>query len=82
MFKYNIQILPDALLGENPYLIQARTHKRKRINKKWAKRYGYITKYKLFNTVVFNNTVFMNNHINNNTMTNNHINNNIGNEDE
>lgn len=59
MFKYNIQILPDALLGENPYLIQVRTHKKKRINKKWAKRYGYVTKYKLFNTVVFNNTVFM-----------------------
>ena len=59
MFRYNIQILPDVLLGKNPYLIQARTHKKKRINKKWAKRYGYITKYKLFNTVVFNNTVFM-----------------------
>ena len=59
MFKYNIQILPDTLLGENPYLIQARTHKKKRINKKWAKRYGYVTKYKSFNIVVFNNTVFM-----------------------
>lgn len=59
MFRYNIQILPDALLGVNPYLIQARTHKKKRINKKWAKRYGYITKYKSFNTIVFNNTIFM-----------------------
>lgn len=59
MFKYNIQILPDTLLGENPYLIQARIHKKKRINKKWAKRYGYIIKYKSFNTIVFNNTVFM-----------------------
>ena len=59
MFRYNIQILPDVLLGKNPYLIQARTHKKKRINKKWAKRYGYVTKYKSFNTVVFNNTVFM-----------------------
>lgn len=59
MFEYNIQILPDALLGVNPYLIQARTHKKKRINKKWAKRYGYITKYKSFNTIVFNNTIFM-----------------------
>ena len=59
MFKYNIQILPDALLGESPYLIQVRTHKKKRINKKWAKRYGYVTKYKTFNTVVFNNIVFM-----------------------
>jgi hypothetical protein len=59
MFKYNIQILSDGLLGESPYLIQARTHKKKRINKKWAKRYGYITKYKSFNTIVFNNTIFM-----------------------
>lgn len=59
MFRYNIQILPDVLLGKNPYLIQARTHKKKRINKKWAKRYGYVTKYKTFNTVVFNNTIFM-----------------------
>lgn len=59
MFKYNIQILPDTLLGENPYLTQVRTHKKKRINKKWAKRYGYVTKYKSFNTVIFNNTVFM-----------------------
>lgn len=59
MLGYNIQILPDALLGENSYLVQARIHKKKRINKKWAKRYGYITKYKTFNTVVFNNTIFM-----------------------
>ena len=59
MFRYNIQILPDVMLGKNPYLIQARTHKKKRINKKWAKRYGYVTKYKSFNTVIFNNTVFM-----------------------
>ena len=59
MLGYNIQLLPDAILGENSYLIQVRTHKKKRINKKWAKRYGYVTKYKSFNTVIFNNTVFM-----------------------
>lgn len=59
MLGYNIQILPDAVLGENPYLVQVRTHKKKRINKKWAKRYGYVTKYKTFNTMVFDNTVFM-----------------------
>lgn len=59
MLGHNIQILSDALLGENPYFVQRRSHRKKRINKKWAKRYGYITKYKLFNTVVFNNTVFM-----------------------
>ena len=30
----------------SPYQVQARRHKKKRINKKWAKRYGYKTKFK------------------------------------
>lgn len=30
----------------SPYQVQARCHKKKRINKKWAKRYGYKTKFK------------------------------------
>jgi len=29
----------------NPYQVQKRRHKKKRINKKWAKRYGYVTKF-------------------------------------
>lgn len=29
----------------SPYQIQKRHHKKKRINKKWAKRYGYLTKF-------------------------------------
>lgn len=29
----------------SPYQIQKRRHKKKRINKKWAKRYGYLTKF-------------------------------------
>lgn len=29
-----------------PYMVPKRRHKKKRINKKWAKRYGYITKFK------------------------------------
>lgn len=29
-----------------PYQVQIRRHKKKRINKKWAKRYGYKTKFK------------------------------------
>ena len=29
-----------------PYQVQKRRHKKKRINKKWAKRYGYVTKFK------------------------------------
>lgn len=31
---------------DRPYEVQARRHKKKRINKKWAKRYGYVTKFK------------------------------------
>lgn len=29
-----------------PYLVQKRKHKKKRINKKWAKKYGYITEFR------------------------------------
>lgn len=29
-----------------PYQEQRRKHKKKRINKKWAKKYGYVTKYR------------------------------------
>lgn len=35
----------SAEFGE-PYQEQRRKHKKKRINKKWAKRYGYVTKYR------------------------------------
>ena len=31
--------------AEIPKVVQVRTHKKKRINKKWAKRYGYKTIY-------------------------------------
>ena len=31
-----------------PYQEQRRKHKKKRINKKWAKRYGYVTKFRKF----------------------------------
>lgn len=54
-----IRILPDEILGRDPYLVQARTHRKKRTNKKWAKRYGYVTKYRAFNTVALGHTVFM-----------------------
>lgn len=30
----------------SPYDVQIRRHKKKRINKKWAKRYGYKTKFR------------------------------------
>ena len=34
-----------AFKCSSPYQVQKRRHKKKRINKKWAKRYGYITKF-------------------------------------
>lgn len=35
------------------YKEQARRHKKKRINKKWAKRYGYVVKQIVFENVTF-----------------------------
>ena len=32
--------------AEIPKVVQARTHKKQRINKKWAKKYGYVTKFR------------------------------------
>lgn len=43
---------PDAtgfsMIFSQPYQVQRRRHKKKRINKKWAKRYGYVTKFKKY----------------------------------
>ena len=35
-----------TLIGHTPYQVQRRHHKKKRINKKWAKKYGYVTKFR------------------------------------
>lgn len=35
-----------TLRFEYPYLVQVRKHRKKRINKKWAKRYGFKYKFK------------------------------------
>lgn len=35
-----------SVVYSEPYQEQRRKHKKKRINKKWAKRYGYVTKYR------------------------------------
>ena len=35
-----------TLIGRTPYQVQRRHHKKKRINKKWAKKYGYVTKFR------------------------------------
>lgn len=42
---------PDNTSGftlefQSPYLVQIRRHRKKRINKKWAKRYGHKTMFK------------------------------------
>ena len=35
-----------TLICRGPYQIQRKHHKKKRINKKWAKKYGYVTKFR------------------------------------
>lgn len=40
--------LTGSVIFQKPYQVQRRHHKKKRINKKWAKRYGYITKFKTY----------------------------------
>jgi hypothetical protein len=37
-----------SITFKEPYQVQRRKHKKKRINKKWAKRYGYITKFRTY----------------------------------
>ena len=36
------------MIFQKPYQVQCKHHKKKRINKKWAKRYGYVTKFKTY----------------------------------
>ena len=43
--------------AEIPKVVQARTHKKKRINKKWAKRYGYKTIYETKRAKVMDVTI-------------------------
>ena len=37
-----------SMIIQKPYQVQRKHHKKKRINKKWAKRYGYVTKFKTY----------------------------------
>ena len=37
-----------SMIFQKPYRVQRKHHKKKRINKKWAKRYGYVTKFKTY----------------------------------
>lgn len=41
MLSVDISNRPDAYVVQYVKLVQARKHKKKRINKKWLKRYGY-----------------------------------------
>ena len=35
-----------TLICRGPYQVQRKRHKKKRINKKWAKKYGYVIKFR------------------------------------
>ncbi len=52
LIGFDASPFPDAtgfsVVFSSPYQAQRRRHKKKRINKKWAKRYGYVTKYKKY----------------------------------
>lgn len=37
-----------SMIFQKAYQVQRKHHKKKRINKKWAKRYGYVTKFKTY----------------------------------
>lgn len=43
--------------AEVPKVVQVKTHKKKRINKKWAKRYGYKTVYEIKKAKVMDVTI-------------------------
>ena len=40
-FNFNYNGVPIIITNAITKTVQAKTHKKKRINKKWAKRYGY-----------------------------------------
>lgn len=54
-----VRVLPDEVLGRDPYRVQRRTRRKGRTNKKWRKRYGMVTRYRSFNTIVAGGAVFM-----------------------
>ncbi len=62
LIGFDASPFPDAtgfsVVFSKPCQVQRRRHKKKRINKKWAKRYGYVTKFKKYrlNEVYFKNT--------------------------
>ena len=51
----NIIVSPHLVLGHK----QARTHHKRRINKKWKKRYGTVPIYDMEHTYVYKDMVIM-----------------------
>lgn len=37
-----------TVIFQKPYKVQVKRHRKKRINKKWAKKYGYVTRFKQY----------------------------------
>lgn len=58
---YSIMIVPNEYIDEPIGFRQARTHRKKRINKKWKKRYGDIPIYD-DTVIVTEYSVFMGGH--------------------
>lgn len=54
----SIRFVPVECLG-TPYMARARRHRKRRIDKKWLKRYGYVMKYKDDKAVAANGVLFM-----------------------
>lgn len=53
-----ITIVPIEIIGTQ-YFIRARRHKKRRIDKKWLKRYGYVARYKDDRVIVVDGEIFM-----------------------
>lgn len=53
-----ITIVPIEIIGSQ-YFIRARRHKKRRIDKKWLKRYGYVARYKDDRVIVADGEIFM-----------------------
>lgn len=52
---FKVVIIPDIVKD----YIQRRKHRKKRINKKWIKRYGYRPVYDIEHCYVLGNTIYM-----------------------
>lgn len=53
-----VNIVPVEYVGTG-YVARARKHKKRRIDKKWAKRYGYVRKYRDDHVLMINGCFWM-----------------------